>query len=122
MSVVCTKAKFIRPKYNDLREWILDKDNVYIGRKNAVFVNLPNSTNKERFPKYSSVFANPYTVCSELNICDVMKLYECHIRLKLQLYPDLIHDLMNLKGKNIGCLDPRHGGILLKIIDELEKF
>ena len=121
MSVVDTRTKFLRPHYKDLREWMKDKNNVYIGNKYAVYVNKPDSSTKERFPEYSSVFANPYRVSDEISECDIMKLYETHIRLKLSMYPDLVHDLLGLKGKNIGCINPKHGAVLLKLIDENER-
>ena len=118
MSVVNTQTKFLRPSYTALRESMKDSRNVYIGRKHVVFIRVPNSSKKQRFPEHSSVFANPYRVSDGLTECDVMKLYEAHIRLKLQLYPDLVYDLLSLKGKTLGCLEPRHAGILLKLIEE----
>jgi len=46
MSVVNCKVKYIRPKYNNLKEWFDDyENNYYIGRAGIVFIN------KERFPK-----------------------------------------------------------------------
>ena len=46
MSVVNCKVKYIRPKYNNLKEWFDDyENNYYIGRVGIVFIN------KERFPK-----------------------------------------------------------------------
>ena len=118
MSIVNTRTKFIRPKYNDLRDWINDSNNVYIGSKHSVYVTIPNTNKKERFPYHSSVFANPYSKCNNLPESEIMKLYEVHIRLKLLMYPDLVNDLMSMKDKNMGCCDPRHGGILLKLINE----
>lgn len=44
MSVVNCKVKHIRPKYNNLEEWIKDENNVYIGRKGVVFID------EKRFP------------------------------------------------------------------------
>lgn len=120
MSVVNTQTKFLRPRYPDLRAWMADSNNVYIGRKHAVFVTDPRGGKKARFPPHSSIFANPYKVSDDLSECDVMKLYETHIRLKLMLYPDMVHDLLSLKDKNIGCTDPTHAGVLLKLIDEIE--
>jgi hypothetical protein len=55
-TVVNVKVKNIRPKYSTLAEWMEDSNNVYIGRCGVVFIN------KERFPKQSSAWANPYTV------------------------------------------------------------
>lgn len=57
MSVVNVKVAYIRPKgYDNLREWIKDKNNVYVGRKGIVFIN------GERFPKELSPFANLFKV------------------------------------------------------------
>ena len=121
MSVVNTQNKFIRPYYDNLKDWIQDKDNVFIGRRHEVFVPVSKGgAKKERFPYHSSVFANPYRITSELSEPEVMKLYEAHIRLKLSMYPDLIYDLISLKGKNIGCTNPKHAGVLLKLIDEFD--
>ena len=121
MSIINTRPKFLRPHYNNLREWMEDRQNVYIGRKHAVFVPKSDNTRKsERFPYHSSVFANPYRVTPEVPESEVLKLYERHIRLKLLMYPDLVYDLLYLKGKNIGCVDPKHAGILLKLISELD--
>ena len=45
MSVANCKVKYIRPKYNNLKEWMEDEQNIYIGRLGIVFIN------KVRFPK-----------------------------------------------------------------------
>jgi hypothetical protein len=38
MSVVNCKVNHIRPKYNDLKEWMNDTNNIYIGRSGIVFI------------------------------------------------------------------------------------
>lgn len=50
MSVVNCKVQYIRPKYKNLKEWISDDNNIYIGRKGVVFID------KKRFPENSSIF------------------------------------------------------------------
>ena len=35
---VNVKVKYIRPFYNNLKEWMEDENNVYIGRKGVVFI------------------------------------------------------------------------------------
>lgn len=42
MSVVNVKVANIRPRYNNLAEWMADENNVYIGRKGIVFINSKN--------------------------------------------------------------------------------
>jgi hypothetical protein len=44
MSVVNCKVKYIRPEYNNLKEWMNNPNNVYIGREGVVFID------KKRFP------------------------------------------------------------------------
>ena len=56
MSIVNCKVKHIRPKYNNLKEWTEDNNNVYIARGGIVFIN------KQRFPLFSSNFANPFKI------------------------------------------------------------
>lgn len=48
MSVVNVKVAFIRPEYQNLKEWMQDDKNVYIGRKGIVFVD------GKRFPNECS--------------------------------------------------------------------
>ena len=44
MSVCNVKVNNIRPKYNNLKEWMDDPNNIYIGRGKIVFIN--NERNK----------------------------------------------------------------------------
>ena len=45
MSVVNCKVKYIRPEYDNLKIWMEDSNNVYVGRAGVVFIE------KERFQK-----------------------------------------------------------------------
>ena len=54
--LVNVSVKNIRPKYKNLKEWMEDKDNIYIGRKGVVFID------NERYPKFDSPFANPFKI------------------------------------------------------------
>ena len=58
-TIVNVKVKNIRPKYDNLSDWMKNTQNEYIGRSGVVFIN------KERFPKKSSQWANPFTVKTE---------------------------------------------------------
>ena len=55
MSVVNCKVKYIRPEYTNLKIWMEDGNNIYIGRAGVVFID------KQRFPKSASKFANPFS-------------------------------------------------------------
>lgn len=71
--VVCVKVKDIRPKYNNLKEWMNDPENLYIGRKGVVFID------GVRFPAKNSPFANPYKLKSEDQRESVLQSYRLHL-------------------------------------------
>lgn len=115
MSVVNVKVKYIRPKYQNLKEWINDKNNEYIGRGGVVFVD------KIRYPSCGSVWANPYKDGTRK---EIIEKYEIYIRNKLENDIFLRSSLKNLKNKNLGCWckpENCHGDVLIKLIDEYSK-
>ena len=69
MSVVNCKVQYIRPKYNNLKEWMNDPNNIYIGR-GVVFID------KKRFPAQASKFANPYKVGKHRTREEVINKYK----------------------------------------------
>lgn len=114
MTTICNvKVAYIRPKYQNLKEWMQDPNNAYIGRRGIVFID------KERYPNTDSVWANPYRVKADgRKLC--LSQYETYIRKQLTA-PDLLHELKSLKGKTLGCWckpEPCHGDILIKLINE----
>lgn len=116
MSVVNCKVKYIRPKYNNLQEWMKDDNNIYIGRAGVVFID------KQRFPKYSSNFANPYKIGKDGNRDEVINKYKNYIKDKIKNDKSLEQELINMKEKNLGCWcypEPCHGNVLLELINEL---
>ena len=117
MSVICVKVKNIRPKYNNLKEWMEDSNNVYIGRKGIVFIK--NSKGKpERFPKTDSIWANPFKISKECNRYEVVKKYRIYIIKKIK-DEKLENELLKLKDKTLGCwCNPElcHGDILLELL------
>jgi hypothetical protein len=115
MSIVNCKVQYIRPKYNNLKEWINDEKNIYIGRKGVVFID------NIRFPQNSSKFANPYKIGKDGTREEILFKYKNYIVNKLENNMDLIFELLSLKGKNLGCWcypEMCHGNILLELIDK----
>lgn len=124
MSVVNCKVKFIRPQYENLRDWMSDESNVYIGRAGVVFITNEASGKKERYPKVSSIFANPYKVGSDGTREEVIKKYQTYIESKLAQSPTLINELLSMQGKKLGCWcypEPCHGDILLDLITKYQQ-
>lgn len=116
MSVVNVKVKNIRPNYQNLKEWVEDTSNVYIGRKGVVFIN------GERYPKKDSIFANPYKIGKNIDREQVLDLYRKFMEENIQqnkIY--YVNELSKLKGKKLGCWchpEPCHGDILLGLIEK----
>jgi hypothetical protein len=122
MSVCNCKVKFIRPEYNNLKKWCEDENNVYIGRRGVVFIKNENSEKKERFPKDSSIFCNPFKVGKHGTREEIIKKYEKYIKNKIQLEPELKDILIKMKNKNLGCWcypEKCHGDVLINIINNL---
>jgi len=93
MSVINCKVKFLRQNgYDNLKEWVSNPENIYIGRAGVVFVKSSSengkSEKKERFPKKSSIFANPFKVGKDGTRDEVLELYETWIRGKLGMERD----------------------------------
>lgn len=104
------RVKNIRPEYKNLKEWMKDPDNFYIGRKGVVFID------GERFPKQDSKWCNPYKINNSNTRDDVLEKYKVYIEKKLK---DKELDLEELKGKTLGCWchpEKCHGDILLELI------
>ena len=95
--VVNVKVKHIRPKYDNLKEWMTDPMNVYIGRRGVVFIN------KRRFPDNDSVWANPFKVGKDGTRDEVVAKYRKYITLRLATDSNLRKKLKQLKGKHLGC-------------------
>lgn len=117
MSVVNVKVAHIRPKYNNLKEWMEDENNVYIGRRGIVFVD------GVRFPSKDSIWCNPYKITADRDRNKVIELYTQHLENQLK-NPMMVNELLKLKGKTLGCWckpDGCHGDILLSYIEKLSE-
>lgn len=121
MSVVNCKVKYIRPKYNNLKAWMEDENNVYIGRAGIVFIKNEKTGNKERFPKISSNFANPYKIGKDGTRNEIIKKYKIYIENILENNYSLQNELLNMRGKKLGCWcypESCHGNVLLELIEK----
>jgi len=112
--VVNVSVKNIRPHYSNLHQWILNKEtNAYIGRARVVFID------GVRYPFEDSIWANPYKITETQTREQVLKLYREYIEEKLKSNPEMIKELIKLKGKKLGCwCKPEccHGDILVELI------
>jgi hypothetical protein len=110
MQVVNVKVKYIRPTYDNLKEWMEDKNNVYIGRRGVVFID------GVRYPKDDSVWANPFIIGKDGGRDKVINAYEKYINEKIE---NKEVNLDDLRGKVLGCWccpEPCHGDILMKLL------
>jgi len=110
--VICVKVKNIRPQYQNLKEWIEDPNNVYIGRGGIVFID------KIRYPKQNSIWANPFKINKNETREDVIIKYKKYILNKISSDPKT-YDLEKLRGKTLGCWckpEKCHGDILIELL------
>jgi hypothetical protein len=117
MDIVNCKVKYIRPEYENLKDWMENENNVYIGRTGVVFID------KKRFPTESSNFANPFKIGKDGTREDVIDKYKIYITKKLENNTELQSELLTLKGKHLGCWcypDMCHGNVLIDIINSLQ--
>lgn len=122
-NVVCVKVDHLRPKYKNLKEWMADSQNVYIGCRGIVFIN------KVRFPPKNSKFANPFKIGGKLGRSkekmtrdDVLRLYKEHLENEIRTGKITREEILALKGKTLGCWcspEPCHGDIIVEMINEL---
>ena len=110
---VNVRVKNIRPNYNNLKEWMDDDDNVYIGRKEIVFID------GKRYPKKSSIWYNPFKINKNNSRTDVINKYKRYIVKKIN-DEILVGELLKLKNKNLGCRyhpNSCHGDVLIDLIN-----
>ena len=115
MSVVNCSVKYIRPKYNNLKEWMEDDNNYYIGRAGVVFID------KKRYPAKPSIFANPYKIGKDGTREEIISKYKDYIINKLNGDASLVRQLISLKDKKLGCWccpEYCHGNVLLELLDK----
>lgn len=123
-TTVCNvKVQFLRPKYQNLKEWVRDPNNIYIGRAGVVFID------GKRFPSHGSVWSNPFKIGKDGNRDQVLQKFKSYITEKIES-EDLQPELLKLKGKNLGCwcipkgctrsIEPMycHGQVLLEILKD----
>lgn len=114
--VINVKVANIRPKYNNLKEWTEDINNIYIGRKGVVFVK--NYEKNERYPKKDSIWANPFKVGKIYNREQCIQKYKEYIIEKIKNDPNK-YNLEELKGKRLGCWckpESCHGDVLVELL------
>ena len=112
-TVVNVKVANIRPKYQNLKEWIEDDKNVYIGRKGVVFIN------GKRYPMINSIWHNPYKIDKNNTRKEVIEKYKTYITEKIKR-ENLQIELEKLRNKQLGCwCKPLccHGDVLLELIN-----
>lgn len=120
MSVVNCKVEYLRQEgYDNLKEWCNDAKNAYVGRAGIVFVK--DGEKKERFPKQSSVFCNPFKVGKDGTRDDVIQKYKSYIISRLESEPAVRAEFQTLKGKRLGCWckpEACHADILVELMNQ----
>ena len=120
MSVVNCKVEFIRKEgYNNLKEWVANPQNVYVGRAGVVFVK--EGDKQERFPKTASLFCNPFKVGKDGTREEVVAKFRSYLQHKIQNEEGFKEELLLLKGKKLGCWckpEACHGDVLVELMSK----
>jgi len=118
MSVVNVKVEYIRKEgYTNLKAWMEDENNVYVGRGRVVFLTKEGPS----FPPQNSPFCNPFNVGKDGTREEVISKFRAYMTAKLDQDPDLKRQLLALEGKRLGCWckpEACHGDILLELIQK----
>lgn len=98
MTSLCdVHVEFIRKNgYQDLKSWMDNSNNVYIGRRGIILIN------SRRFPEENSIWANPFKVGKDGDLQEVLNKYYDYITKKI-INENLFEELRKLKNKNLGC-------------------
>tara|TARA_B100000902_G_scaffold397342_1_gene460807 strand:- start:1086 stop:1478 length:393 start_codon:yes stop_codon:yes gene_type:complete len=91
-TATCIKVANLRKQgYDNLREWLKNSNNVYVGRHGRIFID------KIIFHYPASKWQNPYKL-KEYTLKDSLSLYVLYL-----FDSGLIYQLKELKGKTLGC-------------------
>jgi hypothetical protein len=94
---VCVKVSELRKQgYSDFEDWLNNKNNIYVGRQVRIWIHSLN--NKRIFHYKSSKWHNPFKVTNEMSLEKSLEEYTDYI-----IQSGFIHDIKELKGKNLGC-------------------
>lgn len=114
--IINCKVAYLRPAYQNLKEWMETSGNVYIGRRGVLILD------GRRFPEKDSIFANPFKIDAIHDRTAVIEQYRSYIIDRLQKEPDLVEELRKLKGKTLGCWchpERCHGDVLIDLINQI---
>ena len=105
--------------YNNLREWMSDKTNLYVGRYGRIFIK-ENDGRTTVFNYKGSKWGNPYKVTETLPVEQALILYKEHLQTS-----GLVNDLEELQGLNLGCFcdinAPCHAKLLAKMVNDISQ-
>lgn len=108
----CLKVASLRRETDDpdinLKKWLKDPNNVYVGRYIRIFIGSGES--KKAFHVKGSKFGNPFKT-KDYSLKASLKLYEKHLRTS-----GLINEIEELRGKNLGCFCDQSGDCHAKVL------
>lgn len=117
-STQCIKVGSLRKETGDeninLKIWMEDPKNLYVGRRGRIFISYPDKE-KKIFHYSASKWENPYKVGKdEYSLEESLRLYKQHI-----INSGLINDINELSDKTLGCFCNQSGNCHAKVLVEL---
>jgi phage antirepressor YoqD-like protein len=113
---ICVKkANLNKIGYENLREWLADKKNLYVGRAGRIFIKEDDGEMKV-FHYKGSKWGNPFKVNEDIPVEKALQLYKHHLEKR-----GLIDKVSELHGYNLGCFcdqnSPCHAKILAELVE-----
>jgi hypothetical protein len=115
-TIVNVSVKHLRPAYQNLKEWMEDPQNVYVGRPGPFIEG-------KRYPSRASRFANPFHIGKDGDRQEVINKYRIWLDAQLRSGRITAEDLAALHGKRLGCWcapEPCHAQVLLEYADSMK--
>ena len=116
----CLKVASLRKKYGsqiNLENWIANPNNLYVGRYGRIFITDPTTGEKRIFHYSGSKWQNPYKVGKvgkdHYSLDESLNLYREYL-----IQTNLVKDIGELSGKNLGCFCDQAGPCHAKILVE----
>lgn len=97
-TAVCVAVAKLRPRYQDLEEWMNDPQNLYVGRHGRIFITDPVTKERRIFHYPASKWANPYKVGKDYTLDESIAKYQEHLKTS-----GLLSQIRELEGKRLGC-------------------
>ncbi len=119
---VCVKVASLRPRYDNLAEYLADERNVLVCRRGRIWISQ-GSGMRSIFHWPDSPFCNPFKVSDQLSLSECLARYRLHLAQLLESDPAIKAEFLKLRSAaTIGCFCdegvPCHRDVILEFLEK----